>query len=97
MSKTIRRKTDKRPDGTWDYNCGYVRSNEQADAYFHSDMPNRGGRCSRWKKPVKHYSDRGRRAEDRQIAHKVKVAEDVDTLNIHADDKSSKEDPWGWD
>ncbi len=97
MSKTIRRKDDKNQIGYYDHLDKERNRNGAGNAYYHSDMPSRRGRWHGWKKPVKHYSDRGRRAEDRQIAHKVKVAEDIETVNIHADDKSSKEDPWGWD
>lgn len=97
MSDTIRRKKDKNSFGYYDYRDEQRNRDGAGNAYYHADMPSRRGRWHGYKKPVKHHSDRNRRAEDRQIAHKVMVAEDVEDINIHADDKSSREDPWSWD
>lgn len=96
MSRTLRRKGNN-VMGYYEYRDDERNRRGAGDAYYHSDMPSRRGRWRGGNKPVKHYSDRGRRAEDRVIAHKVKMAQDVEDVNIHADDRQSREDWWAWD
>ncbi len=97
MSKTIRRKSCKNTSDYYDWKDEVRNRQGAGDAYYHSDMPGRFGRWHGYNRPVKEFSDSNRRSETRKICHDVKVAQDVEELNIHADDKQSREDPWGWD
>lgn len=94
MSDTVRRKKEKNRFGYYDWKDEVRNRQGAGDNYFHSDM---ASSHDGWTKGFKRASNRGRRAETLRIAHKVKVAEDVEVVNIHADDKQSVEDVWWWD
>lgn len=97
MGKTVRRKNQTR-QGWYDWKDETRNRTGAADAYFHSDMPNRDGRGATIHKGAKGDAKVIRRGEARLVKERVakEGALEVESFNDDKLAKAKSNECWQW-